>query len=269
MARPRASKRPATGNQLSSLSSEVLSLHLQALNLLVCGSRQQLIARLKSALKSQTTHAGRAMPVRPGRLTCRKEHSNAASATTQPTALNSEHDSDSDGNSLSMEDDSPSLDDLLSLQERSALLLAGSSVPSPADMPFSDSQLRALPQTVQVAVENACFQQEHANEQHDSSPPVRPTGMASPLGLQQPLDRSLEEKILWAPTMAKVIVPLLTPPVAPCEAPVPCIVATLTSPVDVPVFLCHLPIPPRVQPLPLFSSPPCHTMPHRSLRGRP
>ena len=136
------------------------------------------------------------MPVHPGRSTRRKEHSNATSATAQPTSLNSEHDSDSDGNSSSMEDGSPSLDDLLSLQDRSALPPAGSSVPSPADTPFSDGQLRVLQQTVQAAVENARLQQEHANEHHDSLPPVRPTGMASPLGLQRPLDRSLEEKIL-------------------------------------------------------------------------
>ena len=49
MARPQASKRPATGNQLASLSSEVLRLRLQALNLPVRGSRQQLITRLRSA----------------------------------------------------------------------------------------------------------------------------------------------------------------------------------------------------------------------------
>ena len=61
------------------------------------------------------------MPVRPERSTRGKEHLNAASATAQPMALNSKHGSDSDGNSLSMEDGSPSLDDLLSLQERSAL----------------------------------------------------------------------------------------------------------------------------------------------------
>ena len=69
MARLCASKRPATDNQLSSLSSEVLRLSLQALNLSVRGSRQQLITRLKSALKSQTTRAGHAMLVRPGRPT--------------------------------------------------------------------------------------------------------------------------------------------------------------------------------------------------------
>ena len=172
-------------------------MRLQALNLLVSGSHQQLISRLKSPLKSQTTRAGRAMPVRPGRSTRRKEHSNAASATAQPTALSSEHDSNSDGNSLSMEDSSPSLDDLLSLQERSALPPAGNSVvPPQADTLFSDSQLCVLQQTVQAAVQNAHFQQEHVNEHHDSSPPVCPTGMASPLGLQWPLDCSLEEKIL-------------------------------------------------------------------------
>ena len=196
MARPRASKRPATGNQLSSLYSEVLRLRLQALNLSVRSSRQQMITRLKSALKSQTTRAGRTMPVRPGRSTPRKEHSNSPSVTAQPTALNSKHNSDSDGNSSLMEDGSPSLDDLLSLQDRSALPLADRSVPSPADLPFSDGQLRVLQQTVQGAVENACLQQEHANEHHDSLPSVRPTGLASPLGLQRPFDRSLEEKIL-------------------------------------------------------------------------
>ena len=217
MARPSAPKRPATGNQLTSLSSEVLRLRLQALNLSVRGSRQQLITCLKSALKRQTTWAGRAIPVRPGRSTCCKEHSNAASATTQLTALNSEHDSDSDGNSSSMEDGSPSLDDLLSLQEHSALPLAGISVPSPADTPLSDSQLRTLQQTVQAAVENARFQQEHTNEHHDSSPPVRPTGMASPLGLQQPLDWSLEENILWGEYVdfALLLPDSLTHPQAP------------------------------------------------------
>ena len=119
MARPHASKRPVSVHQLSSLSSEVLRLRLQALNLSVRGSRQQLITRLKSALKSQASRAGHAMPVRPGRSSRRKERTNAASTTAQPTELNSERDSDSDGHSLSIEDGSPSLDNLLSLQDRS------------------------------------------------------------------------------------------------------------------------------------------------------
>ena len=196
MARPRASKRPATGNQLASLSSEVLRLRLLALNLPVRGSRQQLIAHLKSALKSQATSAGRAMAVRPGRST-RRKGTNTASMSAQPTALNSEHDSVSEGDSLSMEDGSPSLDNIiLSLRDCPALPSAVGSVPSPVDTPFSDSQLRVLQQTVQMAVQNARFQQDNTNEHHYSSPPVHPTGMASPLGLQRPLDRSLEEKIL-------------------------------------------------------------------------
>ena len=196
MTRPRASKHPATGNQLPSLFSEVLSLRFEVTNLSVCGSRQQLIIRLKSALKTQTTCAGRAMPVRPGRSTHCREHSNAASVTAQPTALNSEHDSNSDGNSSSMEDGCPSLGDLLSLQDCSALIPMVISVPSTTDTPFSDSQLRLLQQTVQAAVENTRFHQEHVNKHHDSSPPVRPTVMALPLDLQRPLDRSLEQKIL-------------------------------------------------------------------------
>ena len=153
------------------------------LNLPVRGSHQQLIARLKSALKSQATRTGRAMAVRPGRSTCRKG-TNTAATSAQPTALNSEHDSVSEGNSLSMEDGSPSLDDLLSLPDCPALPPAVGSVPSPVDTPFSDSQLHVLQQTVQTAVQNARFQQDNTNEHHYSSPPVRPTGMALPLGLQ-------------------------------------------------------------------------------------
>ena len=196
MARPRASKRSVAVTQFSSLSSEVLRLRLQALNLSVRGSRQQLITRLKSALKNQATRAGRAMPVRPGRSSRRGNKPNAASASVQPSDQNREHASDSDGNSSSMEDGSPSLDDLLNLQDSSALPPAVSSAPSPADPPFSDGQLRVLQQTVQAAVQNARIQQENANEPRYSSPPIRNTGMASPLGLQRPLDRSLEEKIL-------------------------------------------------------------------------
>ena len=125
-------------------------------------------------------------------------------------------------------------------------------MPSPADMPFSDSQLHVLKQTVQAAVKSTRFQQERANKHHDSLPPVRSTGMASPLGLQRSLDRSLEEKILRSPTTANVIAPLLTPPVTPREAPVPQLKQAQW------MFPCRLPVPPRVQPLP-FSSPPCHT----------
>ena len=139
-----------------------------------------------SALKSQTTHAGSAMPICPGRSTCHKEHTNAASMTAQHMALNSEHHSNSDSNYLSMEDGSPSLDDFLRLQDCSTLFLAVGTVPFPADMPFSNSQLHVLQQTVQAAVQSACFQQEHTNKYHYSSPPVHPTGIALPLGLQQP-----------------------------------------------------------------------------------
>ena len=137
MACPRALKHPVSVHQLSSLSSEVLRLRLQALNLSVRGSRQQLITRLKSALKSQASRAGRAMPIRPGRSSRCKERTNAASATAQPTELNSERDSDSDGHFSSIEDGSPSLDDLLSLQDRSVLPSAVGSAPSPADTPFA------------------------------------------------------------------------------------------------------------------------------------
>ena len=43
------------------------------------GSRQQLITRLKLALKSQANRASHAMLVCPGRSTRRKEHTNFAS----------------------------------------------------------------------------------------------------------------------------------------------------------------------------------------------
>ena len=132
----------------------------QVLNLSICGSHQQLITRLKLALKSQANRVGCATPIRPGRSTCRKEHTNAASTTAQPTDLNTKHDSNLDDNSSLLEDGSPSLDDLLSLQDHSALPPAVGSALSPADTPFGNGQLCVLQQTVQAAVQNACIQQE-------------------------------------------------------------------------------------------------------------
>ena len=119
MAHPRASKHPATGNQLFSLSSEVLHLHPQALNLSVSSQKPNYScwpchAHLSLEIySSQGTHE------------CRFQDSPAYGFKQQ-------HHS----NSLSMEEE-PSLDDLLSLQDCSALPPAVGSVPSPADTPFN------------------------------------------------------------------------------------------------------------------------------------
>ena len=166
----------------------------------------------------------------------------------------------------SWKDGSPSLDDLLSLQDRSALFPAVGSAPSPADTPFSDCQLRVLQQTVPAAMQSARIQQEHVNEPQYSSPPVRNTGMASPLGLQRPLDRSLVEKILWGDSYhAQGYCPIADPARRSPRGPSSSHCFNFNKPSGCSRIACHFSS--RVQPLPL-SSPPCHAFPHRSLRGR-
>ena len=62
MVRSRAPKRPQGRLQekLSSLSREVLQLRLQALNLPIIGSKQQLLSRLKTTLTKPSPRGGRA-----------------------------------------------------------------------------------------------------------------------------------------------------------------------------------------------------------------
>ena len=85
IARPRCSLNPARvatrSEDLSKLSSEVLKLRLQSLNLPITGSKAQLFARLKRALTEKASQSKR----RPGRPQCTRSTANKTS-TQQPSS---------------------------------------------------------------------------------------------------------------------------------------------------------------------------------------
>ena len=183
---------------LSSLTSEVLRLRLQALSLPIDGSRQQLISRLKAAL-THTNRPARATANRatkPSRHTRRAKSSNAQKrvnpSAEDPTESADENRSADEDNAMLLDDGASSLDDLMSETSNAA--------PKSPASPFSDDQLRVLQHTVELSIEQAL---RNVRGQPDVPPAIphalpssRPAGTASPLGLHRPLDRSLEDKIL-------------------------------------------------------------------------
>ena len=94
MARPRrtishSNRASSRGEQdLSALSSEVLKLRLQALNLPITGSKGQLLNRLKRALPGQVATSTTAQPKRVSKAKARKGR--PATRTTTATGRSSE-----------------------------------------------------------------------------------------------------------------------------------------------------------------------------------
>ena len=88
MARPRrtishSNRASSRGEQdLSALSSEVLKLRLQALNLPITGSKGQLLNRLKRALPGQVATSTTAQPKRVSKAKARKAGCPATRTTT-------------------------------------------------------------------------------------------------------------------------------------------------------------------------------------------
>ena len=86
--RPSNSARVTTRSEdLSNLSSKVLKLHLQALNLPITGSKAQLLARLKRTSTGKASQSQR----RPGRPH-RTRHTASKTATQQPSTAAGEVD---------------------------------------------------------------------------------------------------------------------------------------------------------------------------------
>ena len=104
MARPRRSLNTARiaprGEDLSKLSSEVLKLHLQVLNLPITGSKVQLLARLKRALTGKATQSKR----KPGQPQCTRPSGNKT-PTEHPSTADSGIDA-TQGRRLSIPEDS-------------------------------------------------------------------------------------------------------------------------------------------------------------------
>ena len=200
MARPRRSSNTARiaprGEDLSKLSSEVLKLRLQALNLPITGSKVQLLARLKRALTGKATQSKR----RPGRPQRTRPPGNKT-PTEQPSAAAS---GNNHGRRLSMPEDSAlsdraslsSIEDMLESDAEEDLFPTSQSTDQRDAL--SPAQRSAIQDIVSQSVQSAldAVRTNSAFSPTQSSQPLAASGMASPLGLSRPVDRNMEDKIL-------------------------------------------------------------------------
>jgi len=204
-ARNRRPRRPKSGERLASLTSEVLRLRLQALNLPITGSKAQLVKRLQNA--SQPTQRPSAVGRKPaGRVQKGKGKGKtrlARPAVEQPDPVAEVTD---DSSSVSSEDDFEMPLDLDPV-EQSVILDGHAQAMEQQQMPFTVGQLAAIQRTVQQSVAEALHnhrsqavpdtaQSFNSFPSSSSGPQQRRPGAATPLGFQRALEKSTEEKIL-------------------------------------------------------------------------
>ena len=203
MARPRRSSNTARiaprGEDLSKLSSEVLKLRLQALNLPITGSKVQLLAQLKRALTGKAPQSKR----RPGRPQRTRPSGNKI-PTEQPSAAASGNNT-THGRRLSIPEDSAlsdraslsSIEDMLESDAEEDLFPTSQSTDQ-CDA-LSPAQRSAIQDIVSQSVQSVldAVRTNSAFSPTQSSQPLAASGMASPLGLSRPVDRNMEDKILW------------------------------------------------------------------------
>ena len=229
MARPRSKPSKTTRtDELKNLSSEVLRLRLQNLNLPITGSRARLLERLRLATNSAPAATLRHTR---GRLQNGRVRKNTPSASNvcvhprpQPNIPTEQadaetHSSDEDGRS----DVDSATDELLEDFEPEVL----------HDSVFSPAQMSAIQETVSTSVTEALrvFQNHEARSDDLRTPSPRTLNTATPLGLHRPLEKSLEDKIFRARTIRRRIVPTRTQ--AENLAAKPWSALTSTNPPDV------------------------------------
>ena len=207
MAHPRQQKakksaQPVPCEDLSKLSTEVLRLRLQDLNLPITGSRSQLVRNLRTALGSNATAANdtgrtndgrvkkprstrqRAQCTRPGKNRRVAEPVNPNSSTVEQLASDDEVDEFSDAGS--------SVEDVLNAPV----------VPPAAEDPlFTPAQLSAIQDTVSSSISAALSKLPQSGTQPLDLASLgtrsrHASNVATPLGLNRPLDKTLEDKIL-------------------------------------------------------------------------
>lgn len=180
------------------MQTDLKSLRLQHLNLAITGSRARLIERLRLA----TTPAATVEKSRPrgrpatGRVrkanvqnTRRPRPRPAPSSTSEPTPPNGGEIQSSDEEQIS--DADSEMEALLDDPEPS----------QPGDAVFTPAQMSAIQETVASSVHEAMrvLQDREAQPwRHDDlrTPSPRISNVATPLGLNRPLDKSLEDRIL-------------------------------------------------------------------------
>ena len=196
MARPRrtilhSNRASSRGEQdLSALSSEVLKLRLQALNLPITGSKGQLLNRLKRALPGQVATSTTAQPKRVSKAKARKGR--PATRTTTATGRSSESHLANLGNVNNKDN---TLSDHASLSSIEDMI---ESDPKPDESnlqrntSFSQTQRAAIEAIVTDSVRSAISMLQTSPAAHLPSPAAQlpsaspqslfTPGMASPLG---------------------------------------------------------------------------------------
>ena len=210
MVRPRAAlntnRSSAQREDLAVLSSEVLKLRLQALNLPITGSKGQLLTRLKKALLVNTgsertrgrTTRGKIGKTPQRRTPCTAANRQSAGHTAGHSALSvemHEHAQEPEDSALSDNASSSSLEEMFGQDDPED----PEEPVSTAQQSLSPAQRTAIEAIVSASVSNALVAFRTPEGGHVSPPLGQGSctpGMASPLGLTRPVDRHLEDKIL-------------------------------------------------------------------------
>ena len=204
MARPRGNLKAATGrarkqDNLSSLSTEVLRLRLQALNLPITGSKADLVSRLQAV-----QHPRAAPRTKPGRVQKRSARQRKDRPAESQPAVAVAVDFDGDASEVSSGSSVADLDDLLDFPQSGS---RADQETSPSSQPFTETQMAAIQDTVRSSLEQALqsfpFQPTYLTNATPatSNLPQRRPGAATPLGLTRPLDKSLTDKVLRGPSI--------------------------------------------------------------------
>ena len=181
-------------DDLSSLTTEVLQLRLQALNLPITGSRARLVATLRNALQQNAAAPAKATK----RSKCPLSRTRSTSTSNTPAAAaQSENISDAESEASFAASDHEELSDARSSPDD----ILSRPTPHAEHNPFSAAQLSVIRDTVQNSIRTALAHSGLGNVEQSSPgphnvPPYRASGFASPLGLNRPLDKAVEDRIL-------------------------------------------------------------------------
>ena len=202
---PHSNRASSRGEQdLTALSSEVLKLRLQALNLPITGSKGQLLNRLKRALPGKAATSSTAQPKRVSKAPKPRKR---RSATRTNTATR--RSSESLPANLDNTNNEDALSDRASLSSIKEMI---ESDPEPDEsnfqqnIGFSRTQRAAIETIVSDSVRSAITTLQTSPAAHlpsavadlpsaSTQNPFKP-GLASPLGLSRPVDKTMEDKTL-------------------------------------------------------------------------
>ena len=190
MVRPRSKSLKATRTaDFKNLSSEVLRLRLQSLNLPITGSRAHLVERLRLATKSAPAATPGCSRSRTQNGRVHKDKPLASNVRVRPRPQPSVPTEQADAETRSSDDDEQS--DMDSAVKE---LFEDFEPQVPKDAVFSPAQMSASVNEALRAFNNHEAQARFPDDLR--TPGLHMPNTATPLGLHRPLEKSLEDKIL-------------------------------------------------------------------------